>query len=97
MKFFTSFKFKRVYLLTSLRIVTIIVTITIGIAVVGIGFFLYTYFYKTITQSEEIFLLRQEVAPESIDIVQVKKTIDNLEKKENSPIPPAHYSNHFIF
>ena len=97
MKFLPTFKFKRTHLLTSLRVVTVVVSIMIITAIAGVGYFLYVYLYRTIAQSEEIILLKQEVAPESIDIAQVTKTIDNLEKKEAHPTPSERYRNPFSF
>jgi len=97
MRFLPSFKLKRTHLLTSLRVVTVIVAIMIIAAIVSVGYFLYAYLYRTIAQSEEIILLKQEVAPESIDITQVTKTIDNLEKKEAHPAPSERYRNPFSF
>lgn len=97
MKFFPSLKLKRVHLLTSLRIVSVVVAMMITGAIVGVSFFLYAYLYRTIAQSEEIILLKQEVAPESIDIEQVRKTIDNLEEKDARPALPERYRNPFSF
>ncbi len=42
-----------------------------------LGFFLYGNIYQTITQSEQIIILKQEVAP---DIVNMKKFNDVLQK-----------------
>jgi len=97
MKFIPSLKLKKIHLLTSLHILTIVVTVAIMLAIAGVGLFLYTYFYRTIAQSEEIILLRQEVAPESINITQVKQAIANIEKKETTPPPPERYRNPFSF
>lgn len=55
-----------------------------AIGSVSLGFFLYRYFYQTITQSEEIIVLRREVAPESINIEEVQAVIDAYTKKTAS-------------
>lgn len=52
------------------------------IGFVGVlGYFLYTNFYQTITQSQEVILLRQEVAPNYIDIEKVERILESLDKK----------------
>jgi len=51
-----------------------------------LAFFLYKNLYLTITQSEEIILLKQEVAPDTIDMDKVNKSLEALEKKATTTI-----------
>ena len=59
-----------------------LIIIIISFAAFGyLGFFLYQKMYLTISQSEEIKVLRQEVAPYSIDKDEIKKTLESLDNK----------------
>lgn len=59
-----------------------LVIVLIMIGVLGaIGFFLYRNLYQTIAQSEEIILLRKEVAPNSIEVNKVKTVLDGFNAK----------------
>ncbi len=44
--------------------------------------FLYKNFYQTITQSEEIILLKKEVASEDVNMNKFEKMISNIEEKQ---------------
>ena len=58
--------------------------ILVIITIVFFGFltqFLYLYLYQTITQSERIILLKNEVAPDFIDINEVNSVVAFMEKK----------------
>lgn len=46
--------------------------------------FLYKNFYQTITQSEEIIILKKEVASEDISMDKFEKMISNIEKKKEA-------------
>lgn len=46
-----------------------------------VGYFLYKNLYLTVTQSEEIIILKKEVAPDVIDIDRVNTVLQNLEEK----------------
>lgn len=48
---------------------------------ITLGLFLYKNFYQTITQSEEIILLKQEVAPDTINMKKVEAILKALEEK----------------
>ena len=66
------------------RNVYILLTL-IGIAVIGyIGYFLYINFYQTITQSQEIVVLKQEVAPDTINRTKVDSVLKNIEEKTST-------------
>lgn len=62
-----------------------------GLIVAGIvfafgylGYFLYQNVYQTVTSSDEIILLRQEVAPDTINTTQVNEVLSRLEQKINA-------------
>lgn len=74
-------KFKNPFSLKYLYILTVILVIAVLIALV---IFLYLYPYQTIAQSKEIVLLRSQVAPEAIDLDEVKKILEFLDKKISS-------------
>ncbi|OGY45457.1 MAG: hypothetical protein A2744_02100 [Candidatus Buchananbacteria bacterium RIFCSPHIGHO2_01_FULL_44_11] len=61
----------------------IVILIALG-ALAILGLFLYKNLYVTITQSEEIILLKQEVAPDTIDRTKVNTVLSALEKKSTS-------------
>jgi len=67
--------------LISLRYLYILIVILTTGVTSSLGSFLYKNFYQTITQSEEIILLKKEVAPDAIDIKEVENIINNLNKK----------------
>jgi len=56
----------------------IIITITI---LSGVSLFLYKNFYQTITQTNEILILRQKVAIDTVDLAKFNLIIDRLTKK----------------
>ncbi len=47
-----------------------------------LGFFLYQNFYKTIRESEEIIVLKKEVANESIDMKKFQSIMEKIETKK---------------
>lgn len=47
-----------------------------------LGMFLYQNLYQTITQSEEIVILKQEIAPDTINVKKVEELIDRIEQKK---------------
>lgn len=67
-------------LLSSKLLYGLIIILVIAILSVLI-FFLYKNFYQTITQSEQIILLKKEVAPDTIDMKRVGQVLDLLDKK----------------
>src|SRR3989338_10525554 len=46
-----------------------------------LGFFIYQNFYRTITQAEEIVVLKQEVAPDTIDTAKVNAVLSAIQNK----------------
>lgn len=71
---------KKIYnkLFDHLIIFLILVSIIIAIF---LFLFLYNNFYQTITYSDEILILRSEVAMEDIDINKFDKVINNMQEK----------------
>ena len=69
--------------LTSTRAVYTVIVIIVLAVLVQLGYFMYKNFYQVILQSEDIILLRQEVAPESIDFNKVSQVLEKLENKKN--------------
>ena len=59
-------------------ILTAIATIA---ALVLMSIFLYKNFYQTITQSETILILRQKVAPQTVNMDKFNKIMERIEKK----------------
>ena len=58
----------------------------VAVVLIGyLGFFIYQNFYRTITQAEEIVVLRQEVAPDTIDTKKINEVITAI----NNKISPA--------
>jgi len=57
----------------------------LGIAIIVVGVFMSIFidknFYQTITQSQEIILLKKEVAPDSINLKKVDEVISLLDNK----------------
>jgi len=59
-----------------------VVLILLGVITITVVFlFLYKNFYKTITYSQEILVLRREVVAEDININKFDEIIEKIEKK----------------
>ncbi|MBI3290882.1 hypothetical protein HYZ76_01210 [Candidatus Falkowbacteria bacterium] len=58
-----------------------LVVILAIIALGYLGYFLNEMLYKTIAQTEEVILLKKEVAPDAIDIAQVDKILKEIDEK----------------
>ncbi len=90
-------KIKIIQILLSLKYFYSLVTILVVGIIVILGLFLYNNLYQTIAQSKEIILLRQEVAPDSIDMEKVSKILEKLNKKTTAnDINWAEIKNPFI-
>jgi uncharacterized membrane protein len=59
----------------------LLIAVIASVATLLITLFLYKNFYKTITQSAAIIILKGKVAPEMIDVNKFNNIIDNLNKK----------------
>lgn len=69
------FSYKHIY---------IVVYLAGAVALSYMAYFTYQNYYQTITQAEEIAVLRQEVAPDTIDIKKVNQVLEALEKKSTT-------------
>lgn len=74
-------KIKFSYAFLSLKYISLIIIVIIIGFVAILGHFLYTNFYQTIAQSQEVILLKQEVAPDTIDIKRVERVLKALDEK----------------
>ncbi|MFA5021458.1 MAG: hypothetical protein WC508_00040 [Patescibacteria group bacterium] len=72
-------------LLASARIITIVILITFLISIGFLSLFLYKNFYQTITQSQEIVVLRAEVSPYTINVEKFRTALTALDKKFSAP------------
>jgi len=61
-------------------LIIIIIALTIMILIV-ISSFLYSNFYQTITQTKEIVVLREKVAPYAVNMEKFNLIIDRLAEK----------------
>lgn len=64
-----------------LKYIYLLIVISIIAIALFIFQFLYKNFYQTISQSQEIIILRQEVAPEAINNEKVNAVLSALNKK----------------
>jgi hypothetical protein len=62
---------------------SLIVILSIAI-LSALGMFLYKNFYQTITQSEQIIVLRQEVSPDTINTKKIESVLELLNKKNTT-------------
>lgn len=74
-------KIKILHLFFSLKYLYSFVFIIILAVFAVLAVFLYNNFYQTITQSQQIIILKQEVSPDVIDTKKVEKTLGLLEQK----------------
>jgi hypothetical protein len=79
---------KYLYALSAITIITVLL---------ALGIFLYKNLYQSITQSEQIIVLKQEVAPDIIDMNKFNNVLDKLSEKINpEKIEWQHLKNPFI-
>lgn len=71
-------KFKNPF---SLKYLYILAAAAASAVLIALGVFLYQYPYQIVAQSKEIVLLRSQVAPEAINLDEVKKILEFLDKK----------------
>jgi len=94
-------KFKVVKLFKSLlsaRYIYVLIALLTAAVIWWLGTFLNENFYKTIIQSDEIILLRKEVASQTINIDRFEKVLEALDRKTDPPInlPEWEKVNPFI-
>lgn len=68
----------------SLKYLYFFVALVITAAAIILIVFLYFNFYQTITQSQQIILLKQEVSPDTINSKKVNNILGLLDKKATS-------------
>lgn len=60
-------------------------TIVLVLGIFGyLGYFIYFNLYETIAEAQQVVLLKQEVAPESLDVDKIEKVLARLEKRATS-------------
>jgi len=74
-------KIKKIKFNFSLKYFYSIVVLFVLVVAGYLSFYLYRNFYVTIAQTEQIILLKKEVAPDSIDINKVNSVLNALDKK----------------
>ncbi|OGY43422.1 MAG: hypothetical protein A2729_04600 [Candidatus Buchananbacteria bacterium RIFCSPHIGHO2_01_FULL_39_14] len=74
-------KIKIAPIIFSLKYIYLIILIMIIGVLTLLGYFLYNNLYQTIAQSKEIILLKQEVAPDTIDLKKVNEALAAIEAK----------------
>lgn len=67
------------------KIIYPLLIITIIGGMIALANFLYKDFYQTITQAEEVTLLRAQVAPDIVNIKIFDEVIKKLDEKMNKP------------
>ncbi|MFA6215696.1 MAG: hypothetical protein WC768_03950 [Patescibacteria group bacterium] len=92
-------KIKIFNVLLSLKYFYFLMLLLVIAVLIFVGLFLYKNFYQTITQSQEIILLRQEVAPDVINMDKVEKILKLLDQKATTTeeINWQDVKNPFIF
>ena len=58
----------------------IIISIIIGLAITIL--FIYQSLHRVLAYSEEIIIMKQEIAPESFSVAEFERAIEKLEKKQ---------------
>ncbi|MDX9893289.1 MAG: hypothetical protein RB292_02645 [Patescibacteria group bacterium] len=65
----------------STKLIAMIILASFVIVLAFLGWFLYKDFYQTITQSQQIIVLRSEVSPYTVDVDKFNKALQSLEQK----------------
>ncbi|MFA6254736.1 MAG: hypothetical protein WC675_01730 [Patescibacteria group bacterium] len=82
-------KLKLAKIATSSKTITLIVTLIFIIILGYFGGFLYKNIYQTITQSQEIIVMRAEVSPYAINIEKFNDILTAIDKKSTATNTPA--------
>ena len=85
-------KFSLPKLLASLKYAYLAIAILVVAGIGLLGWFLYKNLYQTIAQTEQIQLLKQEVAPDIVDIDQFTTALDQLNNKTTTT-PSINWKN----
>lgn len=75
------FKFQNLKSWFSLKFIHLIITFLMIIILGVTGIFLYKNFYQTLTQAQEIIILKGEVAPEMLDFEKFNQVLNKIEEK----------------
>lgn len=73
--------FSKINYLKYINRLTILITFSIFSY---LGYFIYFNLYGTITEAQQVVLLKQEVAPESLDLPKIENVLTRLEKRINA-------------
>src|SRR3989344_2785456 len=79
-------------LLLSLKYLYLVIALIVIASMGLLGWFLYKNLYQTIAQTEQIQLLKQEVAPDIVDIDQFTTALDQLNNKTTTA-PSINWKN----
>ena len=91
-------KIKLNFLFSSIKYFYVLIIIMMAFALSLLSLFLYQNLYKSITQSEQIILLKQEVAPDTIDLARVDSVLSALKQKvSQKTINWLEIKNFFIY
>jgi len=82
-------KLKFLKIATSSRTIAMIVTLIFIIIFGYFSWFLYKNIYQTITQSQEIIIMRAEVSPYTIDVDKFNNILKAIDKKTAATATPA--------
>jgi len=62
----------------------ILIIIAVIIVLIQLSFFLYKNLYQAVAQSEEIIILREEVAPDTVNMNKFYSVLEKLNRKKES-------------
>lgn len=78
-------KFKKIKFSFSIKYLYALVLLATAVIAGYLGLFLHKNFYGTIAQTEQIVLLKKEVAPDTIDTEKVNQVLTAIEQKVTPP------------
>jgi len=70
---------------TSIKVFKVIILVAACGSFIYLGFFVYQFIYRTIAQSDEVILLRRQVALEVVDTKTLETVLDNFQTKKELP------------
>lgn len=65
----------------SIRYSYIIIVLMVIVVFFSLGTFIYNHLYLTITRARTIVILKQEVAPDTIDLGKIEAVLNNINQK----------------
>ena len=78
-------KIKITYIILSIRYFYAVVALIITAVVCLLSWFIYNNLYLTITRAQTIVILKQEVAPDTINLVLINSVLEKIDKKIANP------------